>query len=69
MKRRRVPYARRSVWYVIAVLSILLVVGFVAAGYEINHLRTQADGLQHQVNDLQARVAALYELVLKLSGK
>jgi hypothetical protein len=54
-------------WYVIAGLSILLVVGFVAAGYEINHLRTQTDGLQQQVKELQQEASAIYALVFKLS--
>jgi DNA-binding transcriptional regulator of glucitol operon len=53
MKRPRVPYARRSVWVVIAVLSIVLVVGFVIAGYQIHHLQNEANGLQNQVTYLQ----------------
>jgi hypothetical protein len=49
MKRPRVPYARRSVWTVISVLSVVLVVGFVIAGYEIHHLQNEVNSLQQQV--------------------
>jgi outer membrane murein-binding lipoprotein Lpp len=53
MKRQRVPYARRSVWTVIAILGVVIVAGCVAAGYEIHHLQSQVNGLQDQVNGLQ----------------
>lgn len=56
MKRPRVPYARRSVWAVIAVLSVVLVLGFVIAGYEINHLQNEVNGLQNQVTFFQQLV-------------
>jgi len=75
MSRQSAPYARRSVWWVIAVLSVLLVAGFVAAGYEINHLRTQVNGLQTQTNGLQYQLAqlgkevsSLYQVLLKSAG-
>ena len=58
MNRQRVPYARRSVWAAIAVLSIVLVAGCVIAGYEINHLH-------NEVNTLNNTVAALYQITSK----
>ena len=67
MKRQRAPYATRSVWSVIAVLSIVLVAGCVAAGYEIYHLQTEVNGLQTQVNGLYPQVNALYQAVLNLA--
>ncbi len=50
MKRPRAPYARRSVWVAIGVLSALFVVGAVIAGYEINHLNNEVNGLQNSLN-------------------
>ena len=69
MSRQSAPYARQSVWWVIAVLSVLLVAGFVAAGYEINHLRTQVNGLQYQLDQLGKEVASIYQVVLKSVGQ
>jgi hypothetical protein len=54
MKRQRVPYAKRSVWYAIAALSIILIVVCVLAGLQINHLH-------NQVNALNNTVALLYK--------
>jgi outer membrane murein-binding lipoprotein Lpp len=65
MNRPRAPYARRSVWAAIAVLAIVLVVGCVVAGYEINHLRNQVSGLSNQVSGLQNQVTLLYKTVTK----
>lgn len=74
MKRQRAPYARRSVWLVIAVLSIVVVAGGVAGGYEIHHLQSEVDGLQNQVSGLNSQltglrgeVSSLYQAVLKLA--
>jgi hypothetical protein len=61
MKRKRAPYASRSVWVVIVILSIVLVVGGVLAGYEIHHLQTQVNGLQSTVKTLAVK---LYEVTL-----
>lgn len=60
MKKKRVPYAKRSAWIAIAILSLVLVVGFGLAGYEINHL-------QNEVNGLNNAVATLYQQFLKLA--
>jgi hypothetical protein len=60
-RKRRPPYASRSVWIVIVILSIVLVVGGVLAGYEIHHLQTQVNGLQLTVKTLAVR---LYEATL-----
>jgi hypothetical protein len=62
MKRRHAPYASRSVWYAVAALSIVLVAGFAAAGFEINHLHNQVNGLQTQVQYLT-------KLLLTLAGQ
>lgn len=67
MTPRRAPYASRSVWYVVGVLSIVLVAGFAAAGYEMNHLRTEINGLHHQVKTLNYTVATLYQAIQKLA--
>jgi NADH:ubiquinone oxidoreductase subunit 6 (subunit J) len=69
MKRQRRPYARYSVWYVVLVLAIVVVIGFAAAGYEINHLRTQVNGLQTQVNSVNKALTNIYALVLELASK
>jgi hypothetical protein len=50
MPRPRVPYAKRSVWTVVVVLSIVVVVGFAIAGYEINHLQNEVNGLNGQIH-------------------
>lgn len=62
MKRQRAPYASRSIVPVIVVLAIVVVVGGVAAGLEINHLHTQVNGLQNQV-------AVIYQLLLKTAAR
>ena len=41
----RGPYARRSVTYVVWVLSIVLVVALAVGGYEINHQRSEINSL------------------------
>jgi hypothetical protein len=61
MQRRRAPYAKRSVWYAIAVLSVVLVVAVAVLGYEVNHLRTELDKVQPQVNALKTEVAHLFQ--------
>jgi len=67
IKKPRAPrYAKRSVWYVVIVLSIVVVVGFAAAGYELNHLRTELNGIQPQIQNLHNLVAALYLDILRL---
>jgi hypothetical protein len=52
MNRRRAPYAKRSVWTVVVIMSIVLVVGFAVAGYEIHHLQNEVTGLQNTVADI-----------------
>jgi hypothetical protein len=60
---RRGPRATRSIWNAIAVLAVVLVLGFVAAGYEIHHLQTEVNSLQSQVNTMGKGVAQLYALL------
>jgi outer membrane murein-binding lipoprotein Lpp len=67
MPRQRAPYARRSVWTAVAVLAVVLVAGLVIAGYEINHLRNEVNGLQSKTDTLQASVTALYQAILNVA--
>lgn len=69
MKRPRAPYAKRSVWNAVAILSVVLVAACVVAGLEINHLRNQINGLQTQVNSLGASFTNLYQEFLKLAAQ
>ena len=66
MARKRAPFAKRSVWYVVIGLAAIVVIGFALAGYEINHLRSEVNGLTTTVNGLNTTVTALYADVLKL---
>jgi hypothetical protein len=69
MARKRAPFAKQSVWYVVIGLAAIVVIGFAAAGYEINHLRTEVNGLQTQVQSINRVVSVLYSDVLKLLSK
>ena len=66
MRRQRVPYANRSVWYAVAILAFVVVIGFAGAGYEINHLRTEVNNLNVKVNSLSHTITSLSQLMLKL---
>jgi hypothetical protein len=59
-------YANRPVWYAVIVISIVVVVGFALAGYEINHLRTEVNGMHAQIQSLNNQFTALFQVVLKL---
>ena len=52
MKRRRAPFARRSVWILIAILSAIIIVGGAIAGYQLHQLQSDIDGLNHQLTVL-----------------
>lgn len=65
--RRPLPYARRSVWIVVAVLSVIVVVGFALAGYEINHLRDEINGLQAQTRQLNSAIVLLEAAIKSLA--
>lgn len=70
MSPKRAPYARRSVWYLVAVLSIIVVIGFAATGYEINHLRTEVNGLhgmQRQFQQVEGQLEYLQAALMKLA--
>ena len=69
MAPKRAPYAKRSVWYVVIALAAIVVIGFAAAGYEINHLRTEFDGLNAQVQSINHIVNILYSALLKLGQR
>jgi hypothetical protein len=44
------------VWYLAAVLSIVVVIGFAAAAYEINHLRNDVKQQSAQIADLNVKM-------------
>jgi hypothetical protein len=69
MKRGRAPYANRSVWNAVVVLSIVLVVGFAAAGYEIHHLNSEINGLRTQAATVNSTVLVIYNELLKLTAQ
>lgn len=69
MKRPRAPYARRSAWIAIAILSAVLVVVIGVAGYEIHHLQSEVSGLTTTVNGLKTGFTQLYQAFLKLAGQ
>jgi hypothetical protein len=62
MTRPRAPYAKRSVWIAVAILAAIIVVGGAIAGYQINHLHNQVNGLQSQMN-------SLYQTVIQLGAR
>ena len=49
MKRQRAPFARRSVWSLIAIVALVFVVGAVIVGYQIHQLQSDINGLNHQL--------------------
>jgi uncharacterized membrane protein affecting hemolysin expression len=51
MPPQRARYARHNVWIFVIIISIVVVLGFAAAAYEINHQRTQINGLQTQLTN------------------
>lgn len=67
MSPQRAPFARRSVWFVVAILSVIVVVGFAVAGYEINHLRNEVNGLNAQVQGLNTNIKLLTSAIQKLA--
>ncbi len=69
MKRQRAPYAKRLVWYAVAILAFVVVVGFAAAGYEINHLRSEVNGLSARINSLGYVVTLLHVALMQLSAQ
>ncbi len=69
MARKRMQYATRTVWYLVIALSIVVVVGFAAGAYEVNHLRTEFNGLHRQVQSLNSEVSNLYATLLKLTQR
>jgi outer membrane murein-binding lipoprotein Lpp len=57
------------VWYAVAILAVIVVVGFAGAGYELNHLRTEVNTLNAQVNNLNQELAAFYSALMKLAAR
>jgi hypothetical protein len=70
MKRPRASNTR-PLWNAIVIISIVVVIGFAVAGYEIHHLQSEISGLQSQVKSLQGGQSYLANLikVLSLTGK
>ena len=69
IKGKRVPYARRSVWYAIIAMAVVIVIGFGLGGYTIYHLHNQVNGLATNVAALQKGVGDLYATVHALAAK
>ena len=70
MPPQRTRYARRqSVWTFLIILSVVVVVGFAAAGYEINHQRTQINDLRGQVEGLSRSIEYLQNAVKLLASR
>ena len=67
MARKRAPYAKQSLWYVVIALAAIVVIGFAAAGYEINHLRNEVNGLHTQVQSLNNSLTFITSELLKLA--
>jgi hypothetical protein len=67
MARKRAPYAKQSLWYVVIALAAIVVIGFAVAGYEINHLRTEVNGLHAQVQGLNNSLTFITSELLKLA--
>ena len=67
MAPKRAPYAKQSVWYVVIALAAIVVIGFAAAGYDINHLRNEVNGLHTQVQSLNNTLAFITSELLKLA--
>lgn len=64
----RGPYARRSVTYVVWVLSIVLVVALAVGGYEINHQRSEINSLHSQVQGQASAITKLYIGIAQLNA-
>jgi hypothetical protein len=58
-QRQGAAHAIRSVRMLVVLLLIVVVIGFAAAGYEINHQRSEVAGLKNQVNGLNSQVQDL----------
>ena len=69
MRRQRAPYANRTVWYAVAILAVVVVVGFAGAAYEINHLRTEVNAQGVRINGLNDAIALFRAALLQLSGQ
>ena len=69
MSRQRAPYANKSVWYVVLILAVVVVVGFAAAGYELNHLRTEVNALNVRINSLSYLITLLQAALHVLSAQ
>jgi hypothetical protein len=52
--------------YAVVLISIVLVLGLAGGGYEINHLRTEVNGLQTQVTNLNKGIDKIFVEVEQL---
>ena len=66
MRRRRAPYANRSVWYAVGILALVVVLGFAGVGYELNHLRTQVNSLNGRINSLNQTITEIEVYIRQL---
>jgi hypothetical protein len=51
------------------ILAVVVVVGFAAAGYELNHLRTEVNGLSARINYLNYGIALLQVALHQLAAQ
>jgi hypothetical protein len=56
-KRRSAPFARRSVWTLIAIVSVVIVVGGAIVGYQIHQLQSDINVLNHQLTVLNQMIS------------
>ncbi len=69
MNPKRSPFARRSVWYFVMVLSIIVVVGFAAGGYEINHQRNEIKAQAAEITALNVKMIYVGAALQKLESQ
>ncbi|MBV8462558.1 MAG: hypothetical protein JO368_04640 [Acidimicrobiales bacterium] len=56
-------------WWAVGVLAFVVVVGFIGAGYELNHLRNEVNHLNTTVNGLSRAIGTIYNALLQLYAK
>jgi len=54
------------VWYAVAILAFVVVIGFAGAGYELHHLQTEVNSLNVKVSSFNHAISNLEQIVLKL---
>jgi cell division protein FtsL len=57
MEHKRDQHAERWVWFALIGVAIVVIVGFVAAGYQIHHLTNEVNGMQAKVKAVQTQMS------------